>query len=47
MLNREKTIHSINNIIEHFEIKFQELPYVNKINLRLDPKNNDYMSSCG
>ena len=46
MLNREKTIHSINNIIEHFEIKFQELPYVNKINLRLDPKNNDYMSSC-
>ena len=47
MLNRDKTIHSINNIIEHFEIKFQELPYVNKINLRIDPNNNDYMSSCG
>ena len=46
MLNREKTIHSINNIIEHFEIKFQELPFVNKINLRTDPNNNDYMSSC-
>ena len=46
MLNREKTINSINNVAEHFEIKFQELPYVNKINLRLDPKNNDYMSSC-
>ena len=48
MLNREKTIQSINNnIIEHFEIKIEELPYVNKINLRLDPNNNDYMSSCG
>jgi len=47
MLNREKTINSIKNIIEHFEIKFQELPYVNKFNLRLDPKNNDYMSACG
>ena len=47
MLNREKTIYSINNIVEHFEIKFQELPYVNKINLRIDPNNNDYMSSCG
>ena len=48
MLNREKTINSINNnIIEHFEIKIQELPYVNKINLRFDPNNNVYMSSCG
>ena len=49
MLNREKTIHSFNhnNIIEHFGIKIQELPYVNKINLRLDPNNNVYMSSCG
>ena len=48
MLNREKTIHSFNhnNIIEHFGIKIQELPYVNKINLRLDPNNNVYMSSC-
>ena len=49
MLNREKTIHSFNhnNIIEYFGIKIQELPYVNKINLRLDPNNNVYMSSCG
>ena len=48
MLNREKTINSINNnILEHFEIKIQELPYVDKINLRLDPNNNDYMSICG
>ena len=49
MLNREKTIHFFNhnNIIEHFGIKIQELPYVNKINLRLDPNNNVYMSSCG
>ena len=48
MLNREKTIHSFNhnNIIEHFGVKIQELPYVNKINLRLDPNNNVYMSSC-
>ena len=48
MLNKEKTINSINNnIIENFEIKIQELPYVDKINLRLDPNNNDYMSICG
>ena len=48
MLNKEKTINSINNnIIEHFEIKIQELPYVDKINLRLDPNNYDYMSICG
>ena len=47
MLNREKTICSKNNIIEHLEIKIQELPYVNKINLRIDPNNNVYMSSCG
>ena len=46
MLNREKTICSKNNIIEHLEIKIQELPYVNKINLRIDPNNNDYMSAC-
>ena len=49
MLNRAKTINPINNnIIEHFnKIKIQELPYVDKINLRLDPNNNDYMSICG
>ena len=33
MLNREKTINSIiYNIIESFEIKIQELPFVDKIN---------------
>ena len=47
MLNRDKTIHSIDKIKEHFEIKFQELPYINKINLRFDPNNNYYMSICG
>ena len=48
MLIKEKTINSINNnIVDHFEIKIQELPYVDKINLRLDPNNNDYMSICG
>ena len=47
MLSREKTIDSINDIKEYFEIKFQELPYVNKINLRIDPINKSYMSSCG
>ena len=48
MLNRAKTINPINNnIIEHFnKIKIQELPYVDKINLRLDPNNNNYMSIC-
>ena len=47
MLNREKTINSIiYNIIESFEIKIQELPFVDKINLRLDPNNNNYMSIC-
>tara|TARA_B100001123_G_scaffold391288_1_gene469531 strand:+ start:118 stop:699 length:582 start_codon:yes stop_codon:yes gene_type:complete len=49
MLNREKTITSIKNhknIVEHNGINIQELPYVNKINLRLNPNNNDYMSSC-
>ena len=49
MLNRAKTINPINNnTIEHFnKIKIQELPYVDKINLRLNPNNNDYMSICG
>jgi len=47
MLNREKAIHSVkDNIIKDYGIKIQELPYVNKINLRFDPNNNDYMSFC-
>ena len=48
-LKRENTIHSLNDnkIEDHFGIKIQELPFVNKINLRINPNNNKYMSSCG
>ena len=48
MLNRENTIHSINDnkIVEFFGIKIQEMPYVKKINLRLDPNDKDCVSSC-
>ena len=48
-LKRENTIHSLNDnkIEDHFGIKIQELPFVNKINLRINPNNNEYMSSCG
>jgi len=48
MLNRDNTIQSIKNDIveEHFGIKIQELPFVKKINLRIDPKNKSYLSSC-
>ena len=48
-LKRENTIYSLNDnkIEDHFGIKIQELPFVNKINLRINPNNNEYMSSCG
>ena len=48
-LKRENTIHSLNDnkIEDHFGIKIQELPFVNKINLRVNSTNNKYMSSCG
>ena len=48
MLNRDNTIQLItNNIVEeHSGIKIQELPFVKKINLRLDPNNKDCVSSC-
>ena len=46
MLDREKTILAINNIMEKNEIKIQELPFLNKINLRLNPNNNQHMSIC-
>ena len=48
-LNRENTIHSLNDnkIEDHFGIKIQELPFVNKINLRINPNNNKCLSSCG
>jgi len=49
MLNREKTIYSIKNnkFVEYSGIIIQELPYTKKINLRIDPNNNDYKSYCG
>ena len=48
MLNRDNTIPSIKNnkVEEHFGIKIQELPFVKKINLRLDPNDKDCVSSC-
>ena len=49
MLNRDNTIQSIKNnkVEEHFGIKIQELSFVKKINLRFNPNNKKYMSSCG
>jgi len=49
MLDRENTVDSLKNnkIQEHGNIKIQELPFINKINLRLDPRNKNYMSLCG
>mgnify|MGYP000849083862 FL=1 len=48
MLDRENTVDSLKNnkIQEHGNIKIQELPFINKINLRFDPKNKNYMSLC-
>ena len=48
MLNRENTIHVLkNNVIEeHAEIKFQELPFITKINLRGNPNDKNFMSSA-
>ena len=47
MLDRENTILSLkhNNIQEHSGIKFQELPFFKKINLRGNPNNKDFMTS--
>ena len=49
MLNRENTIHVLkNNVIEeHAEIKFQELPFMTKINLQGDPNDKNFMLSAG
>ena len=46
MLDRENTVDSLKNnkIQEHCNVKIQELPFINKINLRLDPKYKNYMS---
>ena len=52
MLNRENTIPSLkNNKFKDFKekhsfIQIQELPFVKKINLRLDPNNKSSFSSC-
>ena len=52
MLNRENAIQSLNNNQfkefgdKIFYIKIKELPFVKKINLRLDPNNKDCISSC-
>ena len=47
MLNRERAIHEFNNnqIIEKNGIKIQELPFINKINLRIDSNNKDQLTS--
>ena len=52
MLNRENSIQSLkNNEFKElgdkvFFIDIKELPFVKKINLRLDPNNKDCVSSC-
>ena len=52
MLDRENTIQSLkNNKFKDFRekhsfIQIQELPFVKKINLRLDPNDKDCVSSC-
>ena len=53
MLDRKNTIQSLkNNKFKKlgdkvFFIKIKELPFVKKINLRLDPNDKDCVSSCG
>ena len=48
-LYRKNTINSLSNnkIENHFGIKIQELPYVNKINLRINTNDNNYITICG
>jgi len=53
MLNREKTIQSLQSLkknkfvdyTKHSYIEIQELPFVKKINLRLDPNDKSCVSS--
>ena len=49
ILNRENTIYSLKNnkIEDHFGIIIEELSFINKINLRINPNDNNHMSSCG
>tara|TARA_Y100000590_G_scaffold252236_1_gene283212 strand:+ start:329 stop:907 length:579 start_codon:yes stop_codon:yes gene_type:complete len=48
-LHRENTISSLKNnkIEDHFGIKIQELYFINKINLRINPENTEYAKVCG
>ena len=52
MLNRENVIHSLNNNQfkelgdKVFFIKIKEIPFLKKINLRLDPNDENCVSSC-
>ena len=46
-LQREGSIYSLNNNIENsFGITIQELPFVSKFNLRMNPENNEHMKNC-
>ena len=47
-ISRENTIQSLNNyhIKEFSNMKFQELPFVGKINLRGNPNNKNFLLSC-
>ena len=49
MLERENTIDELKNnkILEINNFKIQEISFVNKINLRIDPNNREYMAICG
>ncbi len=54
MLKREKTIQSLQSLqknkftdcAKHSYIEIYELPFMKKINLRLDPNDNSCVSSC-
>ena len=49
ILERETTIKSLQNnkIEKFFGTNIQELAFINKINLRINTKNTDYMKVCG
>ena len=49
ILERENTIKSLQNskIENYFGTKIQELAFINKINLRINTKNTDYIKICG
>ena len=49
MLNREKTIIDLNKkyVFDSIGIKINELSFIEKINIRIDPNNKNLISSCG